>query len=150
MEREDRLNQVLVHLFNDALRIEERSLAGCAPMLSLREVHVIEALCAAGENNTMSALAARLHVTVGSLTVAVSTLARKGYCRRERDTADRRHVRILPTERALALNEAHTAFHREMVAEILQSLPLSQQESLLDGLACVSRYFERKEQALRV
>lgn len=91
MEREDRLNQVLVHLFNDALRIEERSLAGCAPMLSLREVHVIEALCAAGENNTMSALAARLHVTVGSLTVAVSTLARKGYCRRERDTADRRH-----------------------------------------------------------
>ena len=140
MEREDRLNQVLVHLFNDALRIEERSLAGCAPMLSLREVHVIEAL----------ALAARLHVTVGSLTVAVSTLARKGYCRRERDTADRRHVRIVPTERALALNEAHTAFHREMVAEILQSLPLSQQESLLDGLACVSRYFERKEQALRV
>ena len=37
------INQVLVTLFNDILRIEERTLD--TPGLSIREIHVIEAVC---------------------------------------------------------------------------------------------------------
>lgn len=75
-----RIDQVLVHLFNDILRIEEeflhrRGVHG----LSMREIHVLQAIMESGEENTMSAVAARLHVTVGSLTVAINTLVRKGY-----------------------------------------------------------------------
>ena len=75
-----RIDQVLVHLFNDILRIEEESLHRRGVHgLSMREIHVLQAIMESGEENTMSAVAARLHVTVGSLTVAINTLVRKGY-----------------------------------------------------------------------
>ena len=96
------LNQVLVHLFNDILRIEEESLRQAGVRgLSMREIHLIQAVAEAGEENTMSQVAARLHVTVGSLTVAAATLERKGYVRRERSDADRRriHLRLTPRPR---------------------------------------------------
>lgn len=84
-----RIDQVLVHLFNDILRIEEDSLHRRGVHgLSMREIHVLQAIMESGEENTMSTVAARLHVTVGSLTVAINTLVRKGYVERQRSSQD--------------------------------------------------------------
>lgn len=141
------VNQVLVHLFNDILRIEEQALTGeqGATDLSLKEVHVIEAVCEAGDNNTMTALAGRLHVTVGSLTVAVATLIRKGYLIRLRSQQDKRRVHILPTEKAVEINAHHAAFHQEMTRAIINDLPAGQLETLVDALNHVSDYFNGRE-----
>ena len=77
-QNESMIDRVLVHLFNDLLRIEEKTLQKQVGDLSMREVHIIEAVCAAQkEDNTMTVLAATLRVTVGSLTVAIKTLERK-------------------------------------------------------------------------
>ena len=58
------IDQVLVHLFNDLLRIEERTLQKQCPGLSMREIHIIEAVCRAQEDdNTMTVLAATLRIT---------------------------------------------------------------------------------------
>ena len=60
--RSEVINQVLVHLFNELLRLEEKTLRQEGVKgLSIREVHIIEAVCGAGEDsNHMSALAAQL------------------------------------------------------------------------------------------
>lgn len=93
-----RIDQVLVHLFNDILRIEEESLHRRGVHgLSMREIHVLQAIMESGEENTMSAVAARLHVTVGSLTVAINTLVRKGYVERQRSSQDKRCIHLLLT-----------------------------------------------------
>lgn len=136
------INQVLVTLFNDILRIEERALN--TQGLSIREIHVIEAVCMA-EDARMSALAQQLHVTMGSLSVAVSTLERKGYLVRERAQDDRRVIYIRPTERALAVDERHRAFHREMTDGVIGILKPDELAVLVRALDGVDHYFSKKE-----
>ena len=119
-----RIDQVLVHLFNDILRIEEESLHRRGVHgLSMREIHVLQAIMESGEENTMSAVAARLHVTVGSLTVAINTLVRKGYVERQRSSQDKRCIHLLLTPRAADVNRLHQDFHRQLTDALLREIP---------------------------
>ena len=148
-ERSDMINQVLVHLFNDLLRIEENTLRREGVDLSMREVHTIEAVCAADEeSNTMSALATRLRVTVGSVTVAVATLERKGYLVRRRSKMDRRRVHVLPTEAAMNVERLHRAYHQRMTQAVMTAVPGEKLDVLLQGLQAVNDYFYGQEELL--
>lgn len=94
MERgEAQLNRFLVEVFHDVMRLEEQELLkGPFKNLSVSEMHVIEAACDGQDkgSNSMAALAARLRVSAGTLTIAVKTLEQKGYLLRERSRSDRR------------------------------------------------------------
>ena len=71
------LNQFLVEVFHDVMRLEEQALAtGPFKNLSVSEMHVIEAVCDGQQSkaNSMAALAARLRVSAGTLTISVKTL----------------------------------------------------------------------------
>lgn len=147
-QQAETINQVMVHLFNDLMRIEENTLhREGAKDLSMREIHIIEAVCEAGEDNTMAALAERLRVTPGSLTVAVGTLVRKGYLTRERSQADKRRVHVLATEKALAVNRIHYAYHRRMTQTVLDNVDPAQIEILISGLTAVQNYFRSQEES---
>ena len=145
MNRAERsINHVLVRLFNEILDIEERALAvGEFSDASVREMHVLEATGNAEEENSMSAIAARLGITMGSLTVAVATLERKGYLKRERAMEDKRIVRVWLTPRGAAANEHHARFHREMVAEVQTALSPPQMEVLLETLDRITAFFDQ-------
>ncbi len=136
------VNQVLVTLFNHILRIEEQALN--TPGLSIREIHVIEAVCQA-QDARLTALAQGLHVTTGSLSVAVSTLERKGYLRRQRRQQDRRAIDIHPTEKALDIQKQHEAFHNEMTDAAIALLSEAEQAVLVKALECIDDYFAHKE-----
>ena len=137
------INHVLVRLFNDILDIEERALAvGDFFDASVREMHVLEAVGATGGENSMSAVAARLGITVGSLTVAVTTLERKGYLIRERATDDKRVVRVSLTQRGVSANAHHARFHKEMVASIQDQLNEEQLTVLTVALEHMTHFFE--------
>ena len=141
------LDQVLVHLFNDLLRIEERALAKHCGGLSMREIHIIEAVCRAQEeDNTMTVLAATLRITVGSLTVAVNTLERKGYLVRRRSQTDKRRIHVLPTPGALEVEKHHREFHRRMVEAVTQAIPADQLDVLIEGLRGINDYFYNQEE----
>ena len=141
-ERSGVINQVLVHLFNDLLRIEENTLRKEGVDLSMREVHAIEAVCAAdGEGNTMSSLAAKLRVTVGSMTVAVGTLERKGYLIRQRSKEDKRRVHVLPTEEALEVERVHRDYHQRMTRAVMEAVPAEKLDVLVEALGAVNDYF---------
>lgn len=141
------IDQVLVHLFNDLLRIEERTLQRQVSDLSMREIHIIEAVCAAlEEDNTMTVLAATLRITVGSLTVAVNTLERKGYLVRRRSASDKRRVHVLPLPAALEVESHHRDFHRRMVDAVTHAIPAEQLDVLIEGLRGINDYFYGQEE----
>ena len=145
-QRSDMINQVLVHLFNDLLRIEENTLHQEGVDLTMREIHLIEAVCAAdGESNTMTSLAAGLRVTVGSVTVAVATLERKGYLVRQRSKEDRRRVHVLATDAALEVERVHRAYHQRMTQAVMEAVPEDQLDVFIKGLGAVNHYFYGQE-----
>ena len=138
------LNQFLSKVFPDILREEERMLSRDKPDLSIREFHLIDAVCQAvdsGQGNRATDIAAAQHVTAGTLTTSVSMLERKGYLERRRDPRDRRVVRIFPTEQGRAANERHTRLRQELVDHILAALPGDEAAALARMLKKVTAFF---------
>ena len=144
------LNRFLVEVFNEILKTEEQALIGQWPDLTVREFHLIEEVCRAvdeSRDNRATAIAAAQRVTAGTLTTAVNLLEKKGYLERCRDENDRRAVRIHPTEKGRQANEAHKAFHQEMVEDVLSILNEEECQVFLRALSGVSTFFRKKYNA---
>ena len=93
MDTYNQLNEVLVHLFNHTLKIEEESLIKDEfKDISMNDMHIIEAV-GDGEPKNMSSIARIVGVTVGTLTIAMNNLVKKGYVIRTRSEKDRRMLR---------------------------------------------------------
>ena len=138
------LNQFLVEVFGQILKAEAACLAG--KDLSLRELHLIDAVCRAvdqGGDNRSTAIAAALGITAGTLTSAVNLLEKKGYLLRRRDERDKRVVHLLPTERGRAADARHRDFHRQMVAHVLDGLTDEEAECTRRALGRVAEFFRR-------
>lgn len=141
------INYFFVHVFNQILSWEEHSFKKMGfSDLSLRELHVIEAVCNLldSENNRMSSIANYLSITPGSLTTAVNTLVKKGYLERETVPDDRRVVLIVPTQKAISANEIHSGFHSEMIDVVGELADEREIEILTQTLGKLSDFFENK------
>ncbi len=142
------LNSFLVEVFNQILKTEELSidLEGFKN-LSLKELHVIEAVCIGGEqgrDNCSAAIAESLRITPGTLTIAVALLEKKGYLIRHRDEKDKRIVRISPTDLGRRANACHGRFHDEMIKDILSILNEDEAAVFIRALGCISSFFRAK------
>ena len=85
------VNDYLVSVFNDILTIEESELKKSQfNDLSITEMHTIEAI-GMYKKKTSSEVAKELSITVGTLTVAINNLVKKGYVERLR-SEDRKSV----------------------------------------------------------
>ena len=138
------VNRFLVEVFNEILKTEEAALAGAHKDLSLRELHLIEEVCRAVDeerDNRATAIAAAQRVTAGTLTTAVSLLEKKGYLERRRDERDKRVVRIVPTAKAREADARHAKFHEEMVADILGTLSEEETAVFVRALGSVAAFF---------
>jgi len=83
---------ILVKLFNDILDYEESVLrASEFKDLTNNDIHVIRAI-GMNEKKNMSMIAKELAVTIGTLTISINSLVRKGYVIKERSEKDKRVV----------------------------------------------------------
>jgi len=138
------LNELLVKLFNDILQIEEQTLKGNEfGDLSITEIHVIEAIGFEHERN-MSSIARDLDITIGTLTIAINNLLRKGYVNRIRSDEDRRIVLISLTEKGRNAFENHADFHDEMINTTISSLSEEEMKVLISALGNINAYFRDK------
>lgn len=138
------LNELLVDLFNNILRIEERALhEGEMKDLSVTEMHTIEAIGTSGERS-MSEVAKKLNITVGTLTIAINKLIGKGYVVRRRIEEDKRVVLVGLTEKGLDANRIHERFHDEMVKATIDQLSEKEEEILIGALSKLSGFFKEK------
>ncbi len=141
MDRYQTINDVLVTLFNDILDIEEKALITEEfKDISINDMHVIEAV-GLREPKNMSTVAKALSVTVGTLTIAVNSLVKKGYVERVRSVEDRRVVLLSLTEKGRRAHAHHQQFHENMVRSVTGRLQNEELEVLVKALRCLEDYF---------
>lgn len=145
MKIERVLNDLLVRLFNNILRIEEQALKNSDTLsdLSLTEIHTIEAI-GAKDARTMSEVAADLRITVGTLTTAVNKLIKKEYVKRRRIEEDRRVVMIELSPKGRNAYTLHEKFHYEMIRETIKILDEQEEKVLISSLEKLSNFFNEK------
>ena len=137
------LNDALVKLFRDVMDLEEQVIITEEFQdITNNDVHVIQAI-GTGEPKNMSMIAKELSVTVGTLTIAMNSLVKKGYVTRERGKEDRRVVYISLSEKGKHAYEHHKQFHHDMIEAILQDLTPDETESLVKALAKLNLWFRK-------
>ena len=116
------LNEVLVRLFRDIMDIEEKAIITSEYQdITNNDMHVIEAI-GIGAPKNMSAIAKELSVTVGTLTIAMNSLVKKGYVVRERGQEDRRVVYISLSDRGSRASANHARFPKERIDALMEKL----------------------------
>lgn len=135
-------NELLVGLFNDILIIEQNALAeGEFSDLSITEIHTIEEIGMYG-SRTMSEIAMGLGITVGTLTIAMNNLVKKGYVIRQRSERDRRVVEISLTRRGKLAFRVHERFHTDMIKKTVQGLTKEEEEVLVSAIEKLNTFFK--------
>ncbi len=144
----DTVNKLFVEVFKDIVKIEHNALRAAGfEDITTTEAHTVEAIKLYGDK-TMSAVADKLDITVGTLTVSVANLVKKGYVIRSRDVRDRRRVILSPTQKGEALLAAHGKFHREMVKSAVLELSENEAEIFKNSLTKLSRFFTENNKRL--
>ena len=141
MDNYEKLNGVLVELFNETLEIErkyvEKSEFGD---ISVNDMHILEAI-GTERAKSMSSAAKIVGVTVGTLTIAMNSLVKKGYVMRERSEKDRRVVLVTLSEKGKAAFRYHEKFHLDMVQAMRSGLDETQCEVLVQSMTNLRNHF---------
>lgn len=138
---ENVLNELLVRLFNEILLIEQLSLSrDNLKDLSIVEIHTIEAIGDSKPRN-MSEIALNLKITMGTLTIAINNLVRKGYVERKKIEEDRRLVLVELTKSGKAVNKIHEEFHSKMVNKVMEGLSNQEEKVLISALQKLTNFF---------
>jgi len=130
------INDLLVDSFNKITAIEKDALKkGPLNDLTINELHAIEAI--GTEGKTMTEIAKRLNVTVGTLTTMVNHLVKKEYVERTSTAEDRRVVQIVLTKKGRFAYKLHDRFHHVMIKNMLKDIDESQYEVLIQALSAL-------------
>ena len=136
------INKILVEIYDDVNHIEEYSIKnGEFKDLSITEIHTIEAVGLYG-SRTMSEIASRLEITMGTLTTAIDKLIKKGYVERSRSNIDRRIVNVRLTNRGKLAYRIHEKFHLDMVRAIMDDFSEEEEEILLSALRKLNKHLK--------
>ncbi len=116
------LNELLVNLFNNVMDTEaEAVITEEFKDITNNDMHIMEAI-GIEEPRSMSVIAKRLKVTVGTLTTNMNSLEDKGYIIRQRSTVDKRVVLVVLTEKGRKAFFHHREFHRHIIRSIVKNL----------------------------
>jgi DNA-binding MarR family transcriptional regulator len=142
MDSREVINDTLVHLFCEIMKLEEEAIITEEYKdITNNDMHIIEAVGLGKEK--MSAIAAKLNITVGSLTTSMNSLVKKGYALRERSEQDRRVVFIYLTEKGRKAYHHHAEFHRQMTDAIIGTLGDDEVTILTKALTDLSEFFRQ-------
>ena len=138
------LNELLVELFNDILIIEQNAIrGGNLKDISITELHTIEAI-GMYSSKQMSEVAQGLGITVGTLTIAINNLVKKGYVERKRSESDRRVVLVQLTRKGKLAYRIHEKFHSDMIKATINGLTEDEEEVLIKSLGKLVDFFKEK------
>ena len=141
MNPHDTINDILVNLFNEILKLEEEAIITDEfKDITNNDMHIIEAVGLSGEN-TMSVVAKKLGITAGSLTTSVNSLVNKKYVIRQRSEEDRRVVFLKLTEKGKRAYKHHREYHRQMTEAVISRLDEAEVPILIKTLTGLSEFF---------
>ncbi len=135
------INNVLVKLFNEIMDKEQKAIITDEfKDITNNDMHIIEAI-GLDAPKSMSTVAKQQTVTVGTLTIAVNALVRKGYVSRVRSEKDRRVVLLSLTEKGERAYHHHAKFHEEMVQAVMRHMSEEELTVLVKALDNLSDFF---------
>ena len=135
------LNEILVSLFRDVNDIEQRAIITSEfSDITNNDMHVIDAI-GLDSNKNMSSIARELAVTVGTLTISVNSLVKKGYVTRKRSNEDRRVVFISLSEKGVKAYYHHKRFHENMIDSVVEGLTDEELQALVRALTKLNAWF---------
>ena len=139
------LNELLVNLFNKVMDMEAKAIITEEfKDITNNDMHIIEAV-GIDQPKSMSMIAKRLSVTVGTLTVNMNSLEKKGYIVRERSEQDKRVVLVTLTEKGRKAFFHHRDFHKAMIRAAVKGLDETEMQTLIKCLQQLSVFFESTE-----
>ena len=95
MDNYEAFNELWVKLFRDVMDIEQQAIITQEfKDITNNDMHVIDAIGIDDPKN-MSAIARELSVTVGTLTIAMNSLVKKGYVIRSRGNEEKSLISII-------------------------------------------------------
>lgn len=145
----DILNDYVLHSALHLITLEEQYLRKtCEKDLSLRELHVLEAVSSLEDTkkNTMAEIARYLKLSPASLTTAVNTLVKKKYLVREYSSDDRRVIYVELTETGRDANRKYLEFVKKLVVFIGKDLDEAAADGMIESLIKVNEYLEKSEE----
>lgn len=143
MDTYETLNIALVKLFRDVMDMEEKAVTAQAYKdITGNDMHVMQAI-GIGEPKNMSTIAKELSVTVGTLTIAMNSLVKKGYVNRERGKTDRRVVYISLSEKGREAYLNYEEFHHHMIEDVLNELEPEETKALVKALVKLDQWFRK-------
>ena len=144
MDINQTLNELLVGLFHDIMTIEEKAIRkGPFKDVTVNDMHVIEAIGIEKSKN-MSTVAKALGVTMGTLTISVNALVKKGFVERVRSEEDRRVVLISLTAKGKKAFKSHQQFHDDMIHSIVGQLDGDEKKVLEKSLSKLNIFFKEQ------
>ena len=138
------LNDLLVDVFNNILRYEEKYLQkSLGRGLTIREMHMIEYIGKAGaEGRTLSEIADFLKVARPSVTVSVKKLCGSGFLVKSGSELDGRVVHVTPTREGRKVFLQHIRFHMLMVRELEKVFDEDEKEILVKAIGKLGAFFD--------
>lgn len=136
------MNEFLVGIFKDIMDIEEKAIITSEfKDITNNDMHIIEAI-GISEPKNMSTVAKSLSVTIGTLTIAMNNLVKKGYVERVRSQEDRRVVLLSLSKKGRKAYEHHKVFHNNMIQATVDKLTEEEKNILAKALVNLKGYFE--------
>lgn len=149
LDTSETTKETLIQLFRNILNLEEKAIITEEfHDISNNDMHIIEVIGKDSAKN-MSAIARNLSVTVGTLTIAMNNLVKKGYVQRSRSEQDRRVVLIRLTSKGKRAFEHQEQFHHDMMEATLKGLDDSQTQVLLHAMTNLNHFFQECEKEHR-
>jgi DNA-binding MarR family transcriptional regulator len=142
VDRYTAFHEILVTLFHEVIDIEHKAIiSGSFKDITTNDMHVIEAI-GTGEPKNMSSIAKTLSVTVGTLTIAMNNLVKKGYVIRKRSEEDRRVVFISLSEKGRQAFIAHKKFHENLIQSTIEGLSEEEIQVLVKAFSNMNKFFK--------
>lgn len=142
MDLYESMNEFLVGIFKDIMDIEEKAIITSEfKDITNNDMHIIEAI-GISEPKNMSTVAKSLSVTIGTLTIAMNNLVKKGYVERVRSQEDRRVVLLSLSKKGRKAYEHHKVFHNNMIQATVDKLTEEEKNILAKALVNLKGYFE--------
>ena len=136
---------ILVKLFNDILEYQESALSTTEfKDLTNNDIHVIRAI-GMNEKKNMSMIAKELAVTIGTLTISINSLVRKGYVIKERSEKDKRVVFVNLSSKGEAAFSRNEELYDQMVNSMLEDLEDNEMDILMKSLLKVNRCIKQNK-----
>ncbi len=134
----------LIKLFEKIMEAEACTIRNeYGDKISMTEVHTIAAIGIA-ELKSMSELAAQLNITVGTLTVGINNLVKKGFVERYKTERDRRVVKIALTKEGKKIYLLHEQFHKDVVFALIKGLNESEMDVVEKALSNLDSFVEKR------